>query len=184
MIFKTAYKKGNKYLVKLVGLENDTDETWATTSVKVYNWAKKNFNDGDEVNAEYSEKNGSFFVSRITGGKGSSKKTEEPKDEAPEFVCEVCGKELKDGKYTKCYTCNQKAKTSAPATSSASGRPDYGKGAPYGSLLPEEALRRNKLSCLSCACEAVQVLQGHVSDADTIGEAVKELYNQFLKIIS
>jgi len=184
MIFKTAYKKGNKYLVKIVGLGTEEKGDWATTSEKVYNWAKKNFKEGDEVNAEYSEKNGSFFVSRITGGKGSSKKTEEPKEETPEFVCEECGKELKDGKYSKCYTCNQKSKTSTPATSSSSGKPDYGKGAPYGSLLPEEAERRNKLSCLSCACEAVQVLQGHVSDAETIGEAVKELYNKFLKMIS
>jgi len=184
MIFKTAYKKGNKYLVKIVGLEKGNDDgTWATCSEAVYKWAKKNYSDGDEVGVQYSEKNGSFFVSKITSDKAVSKKEEE-KEETPEFVCEECGKALKDGKYSKCYECNQKAKKEAPKSSGSNGRPDYTKGAPYGSVLPVEADRRNKLACLSSACDAVQVLQGHVADVEAIGEAVLELYKKFYKEVS
>lgn len=181
MIFKTAYKKGNKYLVKIVGLEKGNDDgTWATCSEAVYKWAKKNYSDGDEVGVQYSEKNGSFFVSKITSDKAVSQK-EEPEDETPEFVCEDCGKVLKDGKYKKCYTCNKKSPSKPTGSSKA---PDYKTGAPYGSVLPEEADRRNKLACLSSACDAVKVLQGHVADVEAIGEAVIELYKKFYKEVS
>ena len=83
------------------------------------------FNKGDEVIVSY-ELNGKIKkVSMISsnGPKESApvaQKLPEPvKQEAPvttklpEFACEVCGKELKDGKFKKCYACNV-AKKEAP----------------------------------------------------------------------
>lgn len=80
MIFKVAYKKDDNYLVKIAGLapddtKGDKDGTWATCPAKVYNWAKKSYKEGDEVNAEYTQENGQYFVNRITKGSGSSKQT-------------------------------------------------------------------------------------------------------------
>lgn len=88
------------------------------------------FNKGDEVIVSY-ELNGKIKkVSMISsnGPKESlpapvAQKAPEPvKQEPPvttklpEFACEVCGKQLKDGKFKKCYDCNV-AKKSAPQPS-------------------------------------------------------------------
>ena len=81
-------------------------------------------------------------------------------------TCENCGKELKDDKYKKCYNCNKKA----------SGK--------YGDLSVTERNRRAKLTALSSACEAIKVLTGQVSDVDTIGAMVEQLYDCFYKKIA
>ena len=168
MIFKTVYERDGKTLVKLSGLaDNDEKGTWANCTSAVFNYAKKTYKDGEEVDAEYSVKNGEYNVTRITrkgqgGGGGESKNT------SP--TCADCGKTLKDDKYKKCYPCNKK--NPSKSTGTGSGRPDYGKGAPYGSLLPEEATRRNKLATMSSACEAVQAMTGQVQDAGTLADMI------------
>ena len=81
-------------------------------------------------------------------------------------TCEDCGKELKDDKYKKCYNCNKKT-----PSKKASGK--------YGDLSVPERNRRAKLTALSSACEAIKVLTGQVSDVDTIGAMVEQLYDRF-----
>jgi hypothetical protein len=41
-------------------------------------------------------------------------KQETPKPSSTGFACAVCGKELKDGKFKKCYECNMAGKLSEP----------------------------------------------------------------------
>ncbi len=183
MIFKIAHKKNNNILVKIAGLDPDTekkekkDGTWADCSANVYNWAKKTYKEGDEVKVEYSVNNGQYTVTRITKGAGESVKTEATQpDKNP--TCKDCGKELKDNRYDTCYTCNQKN----PSKSlSKSGSPDYKKGAPYGSLLPVEETRRNKLATMSSACEAVQTLTGLVDNPTTIADFTIIIYEKLYK---
>jgi hypothetical protein len=77
------------------------------------------FGKGDEVIVSY-ELNGKIKkVSDIRGTVASApvaQKAPEPvKQEAPKpsttgYACEKCGKELKDGKFKKCYECNIAAK--------------------------------------------------------------------------
>lgn len=182
MIFKVAYKKEKNTLVKIAGLDPTTeakdkkDGTWANCPANVYNWALKNYKEGDEVTVEYSANNGQYTVTRITKGSGKSvKKTEAKKTSAT--TCADCGKELKDDKYDKCYTCNKK-NPSKPKSSGGNGRPDYKTGAPYGSLLPIEETRRNKLATMSSACEAIHVMTGQVDNADTVADMIIVIYDK------
>ncbi len=182
MIFKIVFKKDNNMLVKIAGLDPTTeakekkDGTWAGCSANVYNWAKKTYKEGDEVAVEYSVNNGQYTVTRITKGAGESVQSEVKNTSAP--TCKDCGKELKDNKYEKCYTCNQKNPSKSP---SKSGSPDYKNGAPYGSLLPVEETRRNKLATMSSACEAVQTLTGLVDNPTTIADFTIIIYEKLYK---
>ena len=182
MIFKIAYKKDNNMLVKIAGLDpveekkDKKDGTWAGCSANVYNWAKKTYKEGDEVKVEYSVNNGQYVVTRITKGAGESVQNEVKKASAS--TCKDCGKELKDNKYEKCYTCNQKNPSKSP---SKSGSPDYKNGAPYGSLLPVEETRRNKLATMSSACGAIHVMTGQVDNADTVADMIIVIYDKLYK---
>ncbi len=174
MKFKVAFYKDGSYLIKMI-LDNSDDEIWAKTTKAVYEYALKNFKEGEECEFEYTEKNDSYFINRILkkGSGTTTKKTEtKPSSKAK---CKDCGKELKDSKYEKCYTCNQK---NPSKSTGGSGKPDFKNGAPYGSLLEVEATRRNKLATLSSACSAIQVMAGQISDADTLADMVLVVYNK------
>ncbi len=165
MKFKKAFKKGKKYLLKIV-LDNG-DEKWATTTEKVYTYAKKNFKEDEEVGYDYTEKNGQYTVKKILKDGESSKETETKSEAEPEFTCEECGKVLKDDKYEKCYTCNQKSRKSG----------GYSKS-------PEDKEQIKRLSILGSVSRMIIVLQGHVDDADTLGEIVDSLYDRFYEKLS
>lgn len=65
---------------------------------------------GDEVVLTYKKNKAFKNVSNIKKVvKVEAPKVEVQKEEVANFVCEDCGKELKDGKYTKCFTCNKKS---------------------------------------------------------------------------
>lgn len=82
------------------------------------------FNKGDEVYVTYEVDGKQKKVSMISsvGPKECIPPVETKKEPTPEFkkeasklsstgfACEVCGKELKDGKFKKCYECNVAAK--------------------------------------------------------------------------
>jgi len=186
MKFLTAFKKGKDNLVKIV--LDDGKQKWAKTTDAVVRDAQKNFEENEEVDVEYTEKNGRYTVQRIMK-KGQTAKKSAPKSDTDtaEFTCEECGVKLKDDKYKKCYKCNQKAREnkSSEKTGTGSGKPDYAHGAPYGSLLPEEAERRNKLATLSSVCQAVTTLTGHIDDPSTLSDVIIELYDKlYSKVIS
>lgn len=109
-VFAFYKKDAKKHLMKVVidGVNND-DEIWAETTKAVHDFAKKNFEENEECGFEYEEVDGKYKISKILKGKGTTKtaKKTETKKEA-KYICEDCGKALKDGKYKKCYTCNQK----------------------------------------------------------------------------
>jgi hypothetical protein len=63
--------------------------------------------EGTEVEVTFFKKGVNRIVTliKIVGGAMSEAKTEAG------FKCEVCGKELKDGKFKKCFMCNKKGAT-------------------------------------------------------------------------
>jgi len=73
------------------------------------------------VEIEYELKDGRKIVSKIKKVDGNTTsnstqntnttKTEEVSKPATGFKCEVCGKELKDGKFKKCFVCNKNGAT-------------------------------------------------------------------------
>lgn len=96
---KILAKKSNNKAFK------GSDDNWYNLNDNVIPYLEK-LNNGDEVVVIYEKKGVSRYVSKLTN---SIKESIETKDSSTGFVCEVCGKELKDGKYKKCYTCNKNA---------------------------------------------------------------------------
>lgn len=79
---------------------------WYNVNDPVIPYLEK-INKGDEVVVTFEKKGVSRYVSKLT----TASAVETPKTEptsATGFVCEDCGKELKDGKYKKCFVCNKK----------------------------------------------------------------------------
>lgn len=108
MKYLIAYKNDKgKFLVKIEFVEGK--EKWASTSEAVVNYAKANFKANEDVDVEYTEKNGLYSVSRITkkGATPTSVETKTETQKSGEHKCIDCGKVLKDGKYKKCFECNK-----------------------------------------------------------------------------
>ena len=166
MKFLVAYKKGKKNLLKIE--LDDGEQVWASTTSAVYNFAKNNFDEGEKAGFEYTVKNGQYFVSRINKDGKSTKSEEEPVEDTPaEFVCEDCGKTLKDGKYKKCYTCNKKN----PSPKSTSTR----------SSDTNESIK--KQCALKATVHLMQVLVGRVEGIDTLVEMVEEAFPRIYDLI-
>jgi hypothetical protein len=64
-------------------------------------------NKGEKITIEYTKKGVSRYVSKLSRvGEVETQKTEGT-NSSTGFICEVCGKTLKDGKYKKCWDCNK-----------------------------------------------------------------------------
>lgn len=179
MKFKLAVVKNKKFLIKMV---LDTgEEKWGTTSQAVFNFAKANFKEGDDADFVYKVENNQYLIDRINKP-GYTPKAYEKKETtstpvpvaepSSEHVCEDCGVNLKDGKYKKCYNCNQKKPT-----------PNYS-GDYMKPRTPEEAERMTRLSILSSVCEAIGIMTGQVGDIGTLWEQIETLYDEAYKKIT
>ena len=88
MVFKVAFEKEGKYLVKAEFKPGEGDK-WANTTQAVYNYAKKNFKKDETVHIEYREQNGKYFVDKIVKAGGQTEPassvpvTEKGKPEQP-----------------------------------------------------------------------------------------------------
>ncbi len=170
MTFKHTCIRGDKYLTKIIFKEGE-DEKWATTSKEVHDWAKRSFKDGDTVDVEYDIKNGQYFVTRISApGQGGVKTSEKEKTTSPDRnpTCSDCGKVLKDNKYEKCFTCNQKNPKKKTI-----GR--YNKS-------PEvsESIKRQAIGHMTS--RSLIALQGQV-DINNIQEIAESIYKMYVKLV-
>jgi len=166
MKFKKAFKKGSKCLIKLE-LDN-SEEKWAETSQTVYNYASKAFKEGDVIGIEYREEGKQMFIDRVNKEGKMIKTTGTPKEESKPAVkpkttdgpvCEDCGIGVKDDKYKKCYTCNQKN----PSKGTSSKR-------------SPEVQNSIKMQCAyKVAGMAIQVMTGQIEDVDTIKEMLDNI---------
>jgi hypothetical protein len=177
MKYLVAYKNDKgKYLIK-IGLD-DGKEKWASTSEAVYNYAKANFKQKEDVEYDMTETNGQYHVSKIMkiGQKGSAPapvetKTETPKAEASKSTepkCEDCGKVLKDAKYKKCFECNKK--NPAPKKEYTGGQRDA-----VGQSIEKQAMMKASAMAVGSA------FVGQVSDADTLADMIIKVYEKLLR---
>ena len=172
MKYLVAYKNDKgKFLVKLEFVEGK--EKWASTSEAVVNYAKANFKANEDVDADYTEKNGSYTVTRITK-KGATPAPVATANTAPasevkttEYKCEDCGATLKDGKYKKCYPCNKK--NPAPKKESSGGQRDA-----VGQSIEKQAMM--KASAMAVGSTFV----GVVADAGTLADMIITVYRKLL----
>jgi hypothetical protein len=100
---KILAKKGDNKAFKL------DDSNWYNLNDNVIPYLEK-MSKGDEVVVTFEKKGVSRYVSKLTTAKAETLKTE-PKESSTGFACEVCGKELKDGRFKKCFVCNKKNPT-------------------------------------------------------------------------
>jgi len=105
MKFKTVGAKST-----MIALDENGKKVWYHTYQKVYDGAKQYLREGDEVEISLAEEEKAglkviTFIKKV--GQTTTPKEQPTDSNAPK--CEVCGKVLKDAKYTLCYTCNQKA---------------------------------------------------------------------------
>jgi hypothetical protein len=178
-LLKATYKKDDDWYGLKIGLEEgeiegeNQEEIWMTTIERVVNYAKNQIEEGSEVKVDYDwDENDGYFANRITKvgrsssrGKGRGKSTRgRGSKKTSKYACEDCGKELKDGKYKKCYECNQKN--------------------PSPKFTSDDGERRNKLSVLSTAAQAVAInQQARTTDIDTLIEQIKTVYDHLYKHI-
>jgi molybdenum cofactor biosynthesis enzyme MoaA len=64
---------------------------------------------GDFITVQYEKKGISRYVSKLSRVAESDSNITNGTDTA--FICEVCGKVLKDGTFKKCYMCNKSGAT-------------------------------------------------------------------------
>lgn len=209
MKFLVAYKNDKgKFLVKIEF--EPGKEKWASTSEAVVNYAKANFKANEDVDVDYTEKNGSYTVTRITK-KGSTPAPVEAKTEAPkveEFKCTDCGKVLKDGKYQKCFDCNKKnpAKPKETSTSTEFKCEDCGatlkdgkykkcyscnkknpasKNESFGSQRDVVGQSIEKQAMMKASAMAVgNAFVGQINDVDTLADMIIKVYEKLLKKIT
>ena len=176
------------------GLQFEGQEGWFSVPEKLVTFAEK-INKGDTVEVTYIKK-GVFKNVVYLSATTTQVKTEEPK-ETPKtttgFNCTVCGAELKDGKYKKCFNCNKKAKESPveekkePVTTTGTqvfdepqkettrwtpGKSNYGS--------PEDIAGKEVGCAANCAAA---ILAGRPEDPETLLELWRTLFNGILEHI-
>jgi hypothetical protein len=196
--------EGTKVTAKLAkksktnkGILLEGNDAWFSIAEKLVSFVEK-LNVGDLIDVTYIKKGTFQNVIGIYPAKTGEQKTEEPK-ETPKsstgFACTVCGAELKDGKYKKCFECNKKAKEAPvaekkeePTTTTGTqvfdepqketttrwtpGKSNYGS--------PEDIAGKEVGCAANCAAA---ILAGRPEDPETLLELWRTLFNGILEHI-
>jgi hypothetical protein len=169
------YKATNKKGFKIAG---DKDQ-WYTANKEILDDLAK-VEKGDTVEITFV-KNGVFRnVSKIEKIKLEPKS--ETKDEPKSgFTCEDCGKELKDGKYKKCFMCNKKA----PAKTQVFDEPEKEskkEWVPGNYNNPEKTAQIQRGNALNAAAAVVANSNIEMKDKspEALAEATKIIADLFL----
>jgi len=174
MIFKVAYKKGSKILLK-IDTQDETKEAvqWMNTTEAVYNFVKESgFEDGDTIGIEYVKKGKVYHVTRVNkDGKNASVPEDKTGDSTvkkstdDKLVCSDCGRKLPNDKYTKCYDCNQKS----PASLSK-----------VGQRSPETITSIKTQCAYKAAAQALVAFTGQIADIETLKIQLDDLAEHIL----
>ena len=162
---KILAKKGDNKAFKL------DDGNWYNLNDPVIPYLEK-MNKGDEIVVTFEKKGVSRYVSKLTSANAveTSKTTEpEPAKSSTGFACEICGKELKDGKFKKCFVCNKK--NPSPKT----GKTEYKSN--YGS--PEDIAGKERGNALASASRVASGQQ--FEDPEVAAQFTLELAERFLE---
>lgn len=156
-------------------------EKWYATEEKIRTYTQS-LKKGDKVKATYEiGKKGGAIINAIFLDKNETTATA---TEPAEFKCIVCGKELKDGKYKKCYECNKSgavAPSSAPeepTIPTTQGQSGYSGGSKYGSA---EDVAGKEVGCAAnCAST---MLSNRTEMPEQLAEMFKILVREVLNTI-
>lgn len=129
----------------------DGKEQWADCANPVYEFAKKSFQEGQDITLTADYANNRYNVSRIEAGSGSSSS---PSSSGSSLA-----------------PANKPAASSSNYSPSSTGK-SYGKS-------PEESERITRLSVLSSVCTLLGAIPGQV-EVNAVGDVAEELYNRFL----
>ena len=171
------------------GLQFEGQEGWFSVPEKLIGFSEK-INKGDTVEVTFIKK-GVFknvvYLSTTTAEAKTEEQKPEPTKEEPKFKCADCGKELKDGKYKKCFECNKKTKETAveePKKTEVFDEPEKEKESwkpgksNYGS--PEDIAGKEVGCAANCAAA---ILAGSQEEPDKILIKYRVLFNGILEHI-
>lgn len=165
--------------VKILAKKSDnkafkaSDDNWYNLNDNVIPSLEK-LSKGDEVVVTYEKKGVSRYVSKLTGANVAEVEQKTETTSSTGFACEVCGKELKDGKFKKCFVCNKnklvkKEDPKSNQTETVSDSPIKKPYIPYDN--PEKTAQIQRGNALNAAGAAISGnLQG--TDPDTIAQAL------------
>jgi hypothetical protein len=169
---KILAKKGDNKAFKL------DDNNWYNLNDPVIPFLEK-MAKGDEVIVTFEKKGTSRYVSKLTSANASASVTQtEQKESTTGFACEICGKELKDDRFKKCFTCNKSGATKkeTPTSESAIKGAEKAKGNYYDN--PEKTAQIQRGTALKSAAATASGCA--FSDPDTAKQFVLELADAFL----
>jgi hypothetical protein len=170
VIARTKNSKGS------LGFKIEGDDGWFSAMGGSVTYLEK-MKRGDAVNFTYEQKGVYRNVTKIS--KVESAKADAPKEtksdaqQVPEYTCEDCGATLKDGKYKKCYTCNQKNPT---VTKGQATREKKSDNAPTSKDV--QIQRGNSLNSASAVLKGN--FEGTNTDVEKIKQATLNLAEAFL----
>ena len=186
------------------GLQFEGQEGWFSVPEKLIPFSEK-INKGDTVEVTFIKTGVSKNVVYLSATTAEAKKEEQPSGcttqtastpiKGTGFNCTVCGAELKDGKYKKCFNCNKKAKEAPvaekkeePTTTTGTqvfdepqketttrwipGKSNYGS--------PEDIAGKEVGCAANCAAA---ILAGRPEDPETLLELWRTLFNGILEHI-
>lgn len=160
----------DKIMVK-VNIDSIGD-VWATCTPAVKTFAKTAFKEGDTIKVTYNEQENAqtkYHVTRIEKGTGADTNAGTSAVEASNSgkpKCSDCGKELKDAKYKKCYTCNDKN----PAKKGGFGK----------SVKQQEDIKREAIGHMTS--RSLIAMQGQVSPNNVV-ELMKTIYKEYRELV-
>jgi len=160
---KILAKKGDNKAFKL------DDSNWYNLNDNVIPYLEK-MNKGDEVVVTFEKKGVSRYVSKLSvAGAIETSKTETTSTTG--FACEVCGKELKDGKFKKCFMCNKTkaVKTEDPKSNPAEPEKQEKPYIPYNNPEKVESIKRgNALNAAAAVASGQQFADPEVAKQFTL----------------
>jgi len=164
---KVIAKSRNGKMLKIG--EDEKSAKWYFLADPVIKFVEGNIEVGSEVTIKYEQSGGKSIITYITKGEGISTETP-PKDSKP--TCEICGKELKDSKYKKCYSCqylNKNEENSNTPTEYIDT-----------SISKDELIKRE---AVAHATSRVMIgLQGHINP-NNVSTIYTTVYNIILKLV-
>jgi len=171
---KIFRKAGNGKGFLIEGQEN-----WFNAGEKVVSYLAK-LNIGDEIEISYFKKGVKQEVTMI---KKIEIKKEEPKEEeSEEFVCEDCGATLKNNKYKKCYTCNQKVPKSKVYDKPEEAKKEWKPKSDYNNPERDRQIRKgNSLNASAAVLSGADCIKN--ADPETIAEITKVVANILLEYL-
>ncbi len=149
------------------------DGNWYNLNDNVVSYLEK-MNKGDKIKIEYTKKGVSRYVSKLTNAAEAPIKEKEKSSTG--YTCEVCGKELKDGKYKKCFTCNKSGATKKEDSKSTPTEVKKEYKSNYGS--PED-IAGKEIGCVLGAAATVAGGCGF-NDPEVAAQFVKTLAESLL----